>query len=181
MAAAAQSWGPLRRWTRHLLGTRARAERSFPPSTLNALTEAIAAGERTHCGQVRLIIEKALPWHELRAGIRGRQRALALFADHGIWDTEENCGVLVYVNLADHTVDIVADRGIARKVDGAAWQAICDGITAGFARGDHRGATLAALDQVNALLRRHFPIDRALDGMNGGARPNELPDPPLML
>jgi uncharacterized membrane protein len=175
--AAAHSWRALRRWLRHLVGTRARAERAFPPATLDALTEAIAAGERSHRGQVRLIIEKALPWSELRAGIRGRRRALALFADHGVWDTEENCGVLVYVNLADHTVDIVADRGIARNVDAAAWQAICDGMAAGFARGDQRGATLAALGQVNELLRRHFPADRTADG----TRANELPDPPLML
>jgi uncharacterized membrane protein len=177
MTAAARSWGPLRRRLRHLLGARARATRAFPPAALGALTEAIAAGERTHRGQVRLIIEKALPWSELQAGIRGRQRALALFADHGVWDTEENCGVLIYVNLADHTVDIVADRGIARKVDASAWQAICDGMTAGFSRGDHRGATLAALGQVNELLRRHFPAD----GAAGDARANELPDRPLML
>ncbi|WP_036164802.1 TPM domain-containing protein [Massilia sp. 9096] len=177
MTAAARSWSPIRRWLRHLLGARARAARAFAPATLDALTEAIAAGERTHRGQVRLILEKALPWPELRAGIRGRRRALALFADHGVWDTEENCGVLVYVNLADHTVDIVADRGIARKVDAATWQAICDGMTAGFARGEHRGATLTALDQVNELLRRHFPVDAA----GGGAHSNELPDAPLML
>ena len=177
MAATAQSWSPTRRWLRHLLGTRTRAARAYPPATLAALTEAITAGERVHRGQVRLILEKALPWPELRTGIRGRQRALALFADHGIWDTEENCGVLVYVNLADHTVDIVADRGIARKVDAAAWQAICDGMTAGFARGEHRDATLAALGQVNALLQRYFPADDPA----AGARANELPDAPLML
>jgi uncharacterized membrane protein len=173
MHAATHSRGPVRRWLRHLLGARARAARAFPPATLDALTEAITAGERTHRGQVRLIVEQALPWAELRAGIRGRRRALALFADHGVWDTEENCGVLVYVNLADHTVDIVADRGIARKVDGAAWQAICDGMTAGFAHGDYAGAALAALGRVNDLLRRHFPAD--------GSRANELPDRPLML
>jgi uncharacterized membrane protein len=164
---------PLRRTLRHWFSTRAEAERRFPPATLAAITEAITAGEQTHRGEVRLIVEKALPWPVLRAGMRGRQRALALFADHGVWDTEENCGVLVYVNLADHTVDIVADRGIARKIDNATWQAICDAMTAGFARGDYEAATLGALAQVNELLRRHFPAD--------GSRPNELPDRPLML
>lgn len=161
------------RWLRHLFGTRAAAARAFPPATLDALTDAIAAGERTHRGQVRLIIERTLPWPALREGVAGRQRALVLFADHGVWDTEENCGVLVYVNLADRTVDIVADRGIARRVEDAAWQAICDDMTAGFARGDYRGATLDALARIAALLRQYFPAD--------GTHTNELPDRPLML
>jgi len=172
-AAPPHNDGPLRRLLRHWLSTRAEAARAFPPAALGAITEAITLGEQTHRGEVRLIVEKALPWPVLRAGVRGRQRALALFADHGIWDTEENCGVLVYVNLADHTVDIVADRGIARKIDKATWQAICDTMTAGFARRAYQQATLAALARINELLHLHFPAN--------GARPNELPDRPLML
>jgi len=163
----------LRRALRHWLSTRAEAERAFPPDTLDALGQAIAAGERTHRGEVRLVVEKALPIGAAWFGVTNRQRALALFADYGIWDTEDNCGVLIYVNLADHKVDIVADRGIDRRIDAATWQAVCDTMTRGFARGEFHAATLAALDQVNDLLRRHFPSD--------GAGPNELPDHPLML
>ena len=47
------------------------------------------------------------------------------------------------------------------------------GVTAGFAQGRFHEATLDAVGQVNALLRQHFP--------SNGARPNELPDKPLML
>jgi uncharacterized membrane protein len=116
--------------------------------------------------------------HRLRraarhAGSSNRQRALALFADYGVWDTEENCGVLLYVNLADRKVEIVADRGIQRKIDAATWQAICRTLTDGYARGEFHNSTLAAIGQVNDLLRQHFPADRP--------RPNELPDHPLML
>ncbi|UUZ50200.1 hypothetical protein LP420_09650 [Massilia sp. B-10] len=42
-----------------------------------------------------------------------RQRAVGLFAEYGVWDTEDNCGVLIYVNLAERKVEIVADRQIA--------------------------------------------------------------------
>ncbi|WP_296946960.1 TPM domain-containing protein [uncultured Massilia sp.] len=164
---------PVRRALRHLLSTRTEAERAFPAATLAAIGEAIAAGERMHRGEVRLIVEKALPLSAAWSGVTNRQRALALFADYGIWDTEENCGVLIYVNLAEHKVDIVADRGIDRRIDAATWQAVCATLTQGFARGDFHGATLAAVGQVNDLLRRHFPA-------NGG-RANELPDQPLML
>lgn len=165
--------GGFRRALRHWFVTRARARRAFPEASLAALAEAIAAGERTHRGEVRLVVEKSLPVSAAWAGVSNRQRAIALFADYGIWDTEDNCGVLIYVNLADRKVDIVADRGIDRKIDAATWQAVCRTMTEGFSHGDYHGAALAAIDQVNALLRRHFPAD--------GAGPNELPDHPLML
>jgi hypothetical protein len=176
MAATSQQAGQqgwMRRALRHLLSTRNEAERAFPPSALEAITRAITDGERTHRGEVRVIVEKSLPFAAIRAGLGNRQRALALFADHGVWDTEEHCGVLIYINLADRKVDIVADRGIARKIDAGTWQAICDRMTQGYAEGQFQDATLAALQQVNDLLRRHFPAD--------GPRTNELPDQPLML
>jgi uncharacterized membrane protein len=163
----------IQRALRHLRSTRSAAERAFPQATLSALAAAIATGERTHRGEVRLVIERALPLSAAWSDVSNRQRAIALFADYGIWDTEDNSGVLIYVNLADRKVDIVADRGIDRKIDAATWQAVCNTMTGGFAHGDYHGAALAAVEQVNELLRRHFPSD--------GTRPNELPDQPLML
>jgi uncharacterized membrane protein len=168
-----QSSGKFARAWRHWRSTRAQAERAFPAATLSAIAAAIGAGERTHRGEVRLIIEKALPVSAAWSGVSNRQRAIALFADYGIWDTDDRCGVLIYLNLAERKVDIVADRGIDRKIDAATWQAVCNTMTAGFGQGDYHGATLAAVAQVNELLRIHFPAN--------GARPNELPDQPLML
>lgn len=161
-----------RAW-RHLGSSSAEAKRAFPEASLSAITEAITAGEQTHRGEVRLIVEKALPFEDAWDGVTNRQRALALFADYGVWDTEDNCGVLIYINLAEHKVDIVADRGIDRRIDSATWQAVCRTMTEGFKAGRFHDATLAAIGQVNELLRQHFPA-------NGG-RENELPDKPLML
>lgn len=161
-----------RAW-RHLTSSSAEAKRAFPEATLTAIGEAITAGEQTHRGEVRLIVEKGLSFDDAWDGVTNRQRALALFADYGVWDTEDNCGVLIYINLAEHKVDIVADRGIDRKIDSATWQAVCRTMTEGFRNGQFHEATLAAIEQVNALLREHFPAN--------GARPNELPDKPLML
>jgi uncharacterized membrane protein YgcG len=161
-----------RAW-RHVSSSTAAARRAFPPDTLSAITAAIAAGEQTHRGEVRVVVEKGLPFEEVWDDVSNRQRALDLFADYGVWDTEDNCGVLIYINLAEHKVDIVADRGIDRKIDAATWQAICQTLTAGFKQGQFHQATLAAIDQVNALLRQHFP--------SNGARPNELPDRPILI
>jgi uncharacterized membrane protein len=165
--------GKLKRALRHLFSTGNEAGRAFPPDTLAAIAEAITAGEQTHRGEVRLVVEKSLPLSAVWEGVSNRQRAISLFADYGIWDTEDNCGVLIYVNLADRKVDIVADRGINRRIDAATWQAICNTMTSGFAQGRFHDATLDAVGQVNALLRQHFPAN--------GSRPNELPDKPLML
>jgi len=161
-----------RAW-RHFKSSESDARRAFPETTLSAISEAITAGEQTHRGEVRLIVEKALPVDDAWDGVSNRQRALALFADYGVWDTEDNCGVLIYINLAEHKVDIVADRGIDRKIDSATWQAVCRTMTDGFRQGQFHEATLAAIGQVNDLLRQHFPAN--------GARANELPDKPLML
>lgn len=165
--------GKFKRTLRHLFSTRNEAERAFPASALAAIADAITAGEQTHRGEVRLVVEKSLPLSAVWEGVNNRQRAISLFADYGIWDTEDNCGVLIYVNLADRKVDIVADRGINRRIDPATWQAICNTMTAGFAQGRFQDATLDAVGQVNALLQQHFPAN--------GQRPNELPDKPLML
>jgi len=163
----------MRRAWRHWNSSAGEAKRAFPDATLDAIAEAIDLGERTHRGEVRLIVEKALPVEAAWDGVTNRQRAIALFADYGVWDTEDNCGVLIYVNLAEHKIDIVADRGIDRKIDAATWQAVCRTMSDGFKQGRFHDATLAAVGQVNDLLRQHFPAH--------GERPNELPDRPLML
>lgn len=165
--------GRFSRLWRHLRTGAAAGRRAFSQETLAAIAGAITAGEQTHRGELRLIVEAALPLELVWAGMSNRQRALALFAEYGVWDTEDNCGVLIYVNLAERAVDIVADRAIGRKIDTATWQRMCATMTEGFARGEFRASTLAAIEAANALLREQFPAT--------GARSNELPDSPLML
>jgi uncharacterized membrane protein len=163
----------LARLWRHLVTTSAHGRRAFPPATLKAIEAAIAKGETLHRAEVRMIIEPALDAQAAWSGMSSRERAKELFARYGIWDTEENCGVLVYVNLADRKVEIVADRGVGRAISGKEWQAICRTMTQGFSQGRFHDSTLAALDQINALLQKHFPDD--------GSTRNQLSDRPVML
>jgi uncharacterized membrane protein len=163
----------LKRQWRHWSTTAAKGRRMFPQATLDAIAQAIGAGEQRHRGEVRLIVENSMPSDAIWSDMSNRQRAIALFAEYGVWDTEDNCGVLLYLNLAEHKVEIVVDRNIGRKIDPAGWQQICRTMTEGFARGEFHASTLAAIDQVNALLATHFP--------GAGARPNELPDHPIVL
>jgi uncharacterized membrane protein len=161
-----------RQW-RHWRTTAAHGRRMFPADTLARIGDAITAGEQLHRGELRLIVERALPSEAIWADLSNRQRAIALFAEYGVWDTEDNCGVLIYVNLAEQKVDIVVDRNIGRKIAPSTWQQVCNTMTAGFARGDFHASTLAAVEQVNALLAAQFPAN--------GKRSNELPDQPIVL
>ncbi|RJG25064.1 TPM domain-containing protein [Massilia cavernae] len=164
----------LRRALRHLRTTAAVGREAFPTNSLADLGAAITEGERSHRGELRLIVENSMPFDAIWDGMTNRQRALGLFAEYGVWDTEDNCGVLIYVNLAEHKVDIVCDRAIGRKIGAPTWQAVCQTMTQGFARGEFHDSTLAAIRQVNALLHQHFPA--------GGERnDNELPDHPVVL
>jgi uncharacterized membrane protein len=158
---------------KHLTTTAAAGRRAFPAAALHEIRQAIAAGEQAHRAEVRMIIEAALPLAELFDGVHARKRARMLFSDYRVWDTEENCGVLIYLNLADRELEILADRGVGRLVEAHEWQAICDAMTRDFARGGYRDGALAALASLNALLQQRMPSD--------GQRANQLSDKPIIL
>jgi uncharacterized membrane protein len=140
---------------------------------MHRIEQAIAAGERMHGGQLRFVVESALPMGQVVRGETPRERALEVFSRLRIWDTEENCGVMIYVLLADRGVEIVADRGIHRKVGDETWQAICRAMEAAFRERRFTEGAVDGIDAINALLAQHFP--RTSTG------PNELPDQPVML
>lgn len=163
----------LSRALRHAFTTTAAGRRAFPPATLKAIQAAIAGGETLHRAEVRLIVEPALPWYSAWRGLSARHRARELFSLYRIWDTEENCGVLIYINLADHKVEIIADRGVGRAVAAPDWQAVCQTMTQGFARGEFQDSTIAGLGQLNRILNAQFPTN--------GVRSNQLSDRPIVL
>ena len=110
----------LSRMLRHLLLPHWWLQRSFSRADLSAIGDAIAACERTHRGELRFVVEGPLPLASLRQDSTSRRRAIELFASQRVWDTEENSGILIYVQLVDRRVEILADRGIAARVVQAA-------------------------------------------------------------
>lgn len=163
------------RFFHHLTTLSGQARKAFPSSTLKALQDAIAEGEVRHRAQVRLIIEPALGWSDLRRNMSSRARAHRLFSRYRIWDTEENSGVLVYINLADRKVEIVTDRAVGRALKRSDWEAACDIMTQGFRQGRFHDSALAGIRHLNDLLEQHFPQ------REGGGDGNELSDRPVML
>lgn len=161
------------RFGRHLVTDHWSARRAFPLAVMKRIEAVIAEGERKHGGQVRFVVESALPMGQLIRGETPRERALEVFSRLRIWDTEENCGVLIYLLLADRDVEIVADRGIHRKVGDEAWQAICRGMESAFREKRFSDGAIDGIDAINELLTHHFPR------VSTGA--NELPDQPVVL
>jgi uncharacterized membrane protein len=163
----------VKRLWRHLTTTSAFGRRTFPKHVLAEIQQAIADGEQLHRAEVRIIIEPALPLEDVLAGMHPRARARMLFSDYRLWDTEENSGVLIYLNLADHQVEIITDRGVGRLVQAEEWQSICDVMTRELRRGAYRDSTITALEKLNALLQQRLPAD--------GRRENQLSDKPIIL
>ena len=149
--------------------------RLFPEDTLHAITDAIAAGERGHTGELCFAVEPALHWRAVVAGIDARTRAHEVFAQLRVWDTAANNGVLIYLLLADHRIEIVADRGLADRVSAEQWRGVCQLIEEGLRSGHPDTAVLRGLEAASALLAEHFPRDAAV------ADANELPDRPHLL
>ncbi|MEN5209467.1 TPM domain-containing protein [Stenotrophomonas terrae] len=158
------------RWLRHFFAPSAHA--AFPEASLDRIAHAIAEGERLHGGQVMFAVESDLPLALLWKGTTARARAEHAFALLRTWDTEANNGVLIYLLLADHAIEIVADRGLQARVDAAQWQLICDHLRQQLNGNSQEAAVLAAVDEVSQLLGAHFPPDPA------GRQRNELPDRP---
>ncbi|UPG86992.1 TPM domain-containing protein [Luteibacter aegosomatis] len=164
----------MRRIRQNLFGEWFRIGRAFPPEVLEAVTRLVAEGEGKHRGELRVAIESRLPLSAVVQGVTARDRAAMLFAHLRVWDTEENCGVLLYVLLAEHRIEIVADRGIAKRVTASEWESITAHMRDEFAAGRLREGLLTGVTEAGALLATYYPGD-------GSSRENQLPDRPLVL
>lgn len=163
------------RMIRHLATTPWRVRRAFPPSTLTAIENAIKHAEAGHNAELRFVVEGSLDPHALLHGQSPRQRAIDVFSLLRVWDTEHNNGVLIHVLLADHSVEIVADRGVHARVGEGEWARICRAMEAAFGKGTFEQGALLGIEAVGRCLVAQFP--------DSGHKPahGELPDAPVIL
>jgi uncharacterized membrane protein len=161
----------LRRLARHVFLPRRALRRAFDTAALAAIEQAITDTEKTHGGEIRVALEASLDPAELFSDLTPRQRALQAFAQLGVWDTELNNGVLIYVLWADHDVEIVADRGFNGRVSAQQWSDVCHRMEQLFSQGAAADAVVAGIRATGQLIARHYPV----------ADRNELPDRPVLL
>jgi uncharacterized membrane protein len=146
---------------------------AFSGALLKEIENAIAQSERRHRGELRFVVENALPSWSVWHGLQPRERALEVFSNLRIWDTEENSGVLIYLLLADREVHIVADRGIAERVEQSEWDGVAEAMQTAFRQGDFRRGSLTGIERITDILARHFPA--------AGENPDEMDDRPVII
>jgi uncharacterized membrane protein len=162
----------LRRLLRHRWAE-AASRRALSPQVLHRLGSHVSASERLHTGQIRVIAEASLPWSYLRRHASPRERAIMLFSKYRVWDTEHNNGVLIYLLMPEHAIEIVADRAVARHIPALEWQQLVAQMSALFQQLKYEEGLIQAIDGVSQRLAQHFPRS------GGAAQVNELPDTPV--
>ena len=141
---------------------------------MTRITAAIDAGELRHSGEICFAVEPALHWFDVLRGSEPRKRAEEAFARLRVWDTEHNTGVLLYLLLADHRIELVADRGL-RGVTQEQWRAVCERIESDLRAGDRAGAVVHGIEKLSDLLERHAPLGAGREDRD------ELPNRPRFL
>lgn len=165
----------LSRWLHHLWIGPMHVRRAFPPEAMRRIEAAITSGERRHSAELRFCVESSLDTVELARGITPRERALEVFSQFRIWDTELDNGVLVYLLWADRAVEVVADRGAVRRVDAAVWARAC----AQLADACHAGRQVDGV--IDCLATLETALVAAFPAAPGDDNPDELPNVPLVL
>ncbi|HUW51499.1 MAG TPA: TPM domain-containing protein [Sulfuricella sp.] len=163
----------IKRIIRHFLTFPWQARQAFPQRAMRAIEAAIKESETTHYGEIRFAVEAALDARSLLEGKGARDRAVEVFSQLRVWDTEHNNGVLIYLLLADRRVEIVADRGVHRDVGAQGWEEICREMEQQFRLGRFEEGVVVGIQAVARHLVRHYPAS--------GKNENELPDKPVLL
>ena len=176
----------MQRFLKHLMTGSMAVKAAFPARSMNASEQAIRESESKHAGQICFAVEAALDLPALRRKQSAAERGVEVFSQLRVWDTEHNNGVLIYLLLADHDVEIIADRGIHAKLGSAAWEAICREMEAAFRLGKFEAGVIHGINTVGNLLQQHFPRPEP-ELKNKSSLPvnklavNELTDKPVVL
>lgn len=150
--------------------------RAFDEAAFQRIEAAIDAGEQRHRGEICFAIESALGWRSLRQGLSARERALQVFGEQRVWDTEENTGILIYLLTADRAVEIIADRRVHQLLPADIWQQACQRVVgAGIGGGNKVEGVLAAIELLNQALAEFLPAEP------GDRNPDELENRPVRL
>ena len=163
----------IKRFFRHFLTFPWQVRQVLPRQAMAAIKAAIRESESSHYGEIRFAVEAALDVRSLLEGRSARERAVEVFSQLRVWDTERNNGVLIYLLLADRDVEIVADRGIHRAVGQPGWENICREMEQVFGQGRFEEGAIFGIRAVARYLVRHYPAQ--------GENVNELPDMPVIL
>lgn len=165
--------GSIRRFFVHLLSGPWLVRRYFSASAMSSIERAIEASEHSHSGQICFVVEAGLHPSGVMMGLSPKTRALEVFSTLRVWDTGQNNGVLIYLLMADHDVEIIADRGFNQRVSAEGWAQICRDMEQQFAQGEFEAGVLHGVERISQLLQQYFPANQNNE--------NELPNQPILI
>ncbi|WP_432208419.1 TPM domain-containing protein [Acinetobacter variabilis] len=161
-----------KRWLKHFFYMPA-TKRFFSKQDQNAIALAVEEAEHGHVGEIQVVIEGCLPSRSAYYQDTLR-RARQLFAELGVWDTEHNSGVLLYLNLCDHKVEIVIDQGIKQATTQDVWNQICENIIQQLKQQKYKNGVILGVKQIGEILNYYY--DQKIDDLK-----NELGNKPIIL
>jgi len=88
---------------------------------------------------------------------RAHRQALQQFMQHRVHWTQDRSGILLFVSVAEHYVEIVPDKAVAEKIDSAQWQQAVDRFVAQIKQGKVAEGFSQALNDCSALVTEHLP------------------------
>ena len=162
----------VKRWLKHFFFMPA-AKRYFSKQDQYEIAQAVKQAEQGHVGEIQVVIEGHIPAtqaYQHNTHMRARQ----LFAELGVWDTEFNSGILLYLNLCEQKVEIVIDRGIQKETDQTIWDEICQKMTEQLSKHQYREAVMAGVFDIGDVLN-NFYAQSTID------QQNELSNNPIIL
>ena len=162
----------LKRWFKHFLYI-SSTHRYFNKQDRMHIANAVQQAEKGHVGEIQVVIEGHIPcsqaYHQ-----NTRLRAQQLFAELGVWDTELNSGVLLYLNLCERKVEIVIDRGLKNATQAETWNEICQNIAVTLAQKEYLRAVIGGVNEIGQVLDQYYVKTDLYDE-------NELPNEPIIL
>jgi putative membrane protein len=88
---------------------------------------------------------------------RAHQRAVEQFVAQNLYTTVGRTGVLIFVSVAEHFAEILADAAIHAKVPQSEWQTIVGRLADTIGQGRAGDGFVQAIGAVGEHLARHFP------------------------
>ena len=118
----------------------------------SAIVEAIRVAEKETSGEIRVHIEKTtskVPF----------DRALEVFHELKMHETQLKNGVLIYLAATDKKFVICGDQGINEVVPVDFWDSTKDIMATQFKTGNFKQGLIDGIVKAGEQLRRHFPYE----------------------
>lgn len=135
----------------------------FTPEENDRIIQAICEAERQTSGEIRLFVESKCKY------VDPLDRAVEVFYQLKMENTELKNGVIFYVATKDRQLAIYADKGIHEATGTEHWKNIVNEILAVFGRDNVISGIVKTIQLIGDALKHHFPYDEEVDK-------NELPD-----